>query len=184
MKDDHSPASPDRRPVNAQELQNFFLEQNLFGPGATLGDVARHFDRSLDHVKRLSAKYCWQARLREEQAAEAERRHREVRRRKEIDVVEERLELLADRDLGRAVLRRKLQDYARDPDQLSVAEVIKLAQWVGHTTQVAAGLSSKLEITQRTDAVSHKIAAQQEAAGNVVAIEQWRKRNQGGPDAD
>ncbi len=41
MKDEHSPASPDRRPVNAQELQNFFLEENLFGPGATLGDVAR-----------------------------------------------------------------------------------------------------------------------------------------------
>ncbi len=44
MKDEHSPASPNCRPVNAQEL----LEQNLFGPGATLGDVARHFDRSLD----------------------------------------------------------------------------------------------------------------------------------------
>ncbi len=56
MKDDHSPASPDRRPVNPQELLNWFLEQNLFGSGATLGDVARYFDRSLDHVKRLSAK--------------------------------------------------------------------------------------------------------------------------------
>ncbi len=63
MKDDHSPASPDRRPANAQELENWFLGQNLFGPGAMLSDVARHFDRSLDHVKRLSAKYRWQALL-------------------------------------------------------------------------------------------------------------------------
>ncbi len=174
-----------RRPANGAALRNSYLEQNLFGKGATLRDVAQHFGLSLDQVKRLSAKEHWPAQLRERQEAEAERRHREVCRRKEIDAVDERLEMLADRDLGREVLRRKLEHYARHPDQLSAAEVIKLAQWVGHTTQVAAGLSSKVEVTQRSDVVSRKIEAQQEVAGNVVAIEQWRKQNRvGGPDAD
>ena len=173
-----------RTPVNWADARRWYLEQNLFGPGATLADVAEHFGCSRDQVKKRSAAQGWAEERKARQEDEATRRHREVCRRKEIDVVEERLEMLVDRDLGRAVLRRRLQDYARDPDQLSAAEVIKLAQWVGQTTQVAAGLSSKLEVTQRTDTVSHKIAAQQEAAGNVIAIQQWRKRNQSGPDAD
>ena len=172
-------------PVNWAEARRWFLEQNLFGSGATLSDVAEHFGCSLDQVKKRSAAQGWAEERKARQEDEARRQHREVCRSKEIDVVEERLAMLADRDLGRAVLRHKLQDYARDPDQLSAAEVIKLAQWVGHTTQVAAGLSSKIEVTQRSDAVSRKIEAQQEAAGNVVAIEQWRKRNRvGDSDAD
>ncbi len=175
MKDDHSPASPDRRPVNAQELQNWFLEKNLFGSGATLGDVARHFDRSLDHVKRLSAKYRWQARLREEQAAEAERRHQEVRRRKEIDVVEERLELLADRDLGRAVLRHKFEHFLRHPEELTASETIRLAEWLVRVTQAGAGLSHKLEIQESEHEVRRHIAAQEAAAKNVTRLDRWLK---------
>lgn len=173
MKDEHSPASPDRRPVNAQELLNWFLEQNLFGPGAALGDVARHFDRSLDHVKRLSARYGWQARLREEQAAEAERRHREVRRRKEIDVVEERLELLADRDLGRAVLRQKFEHFLRHPEQLTASETLRIAEWVARVTQIGAGISNKLEIQESEHEVRRHIAAQETAAENVTRLDRW-----------
>ena len=182
MKDEHSPASPDRRPVNAQELQNWFLEQNLFGPGATLGDVARHFDRSLDHVKRLSTKYRWQARLREEQAAEAERRHQEVRRRKEIDVVEERLELLADRDLGRAVLRQKFEHFLHHPEQLTPSETIRLAEWLVRVTQAGAGLSHKLEIQESEHEVRQHIAAQEAAAKNVTRLDRWLEKRETGSD--
>ena len=131
-----------RRPVNSAELRNWYLERNLFGEGATLRDVAQHFGRSPDQVKRLSAKEQWPAQLRERQEAEAERRHREVCRRKEIDAVEERLEMLADRDLGRAVLRRKLEHYARHPEQLSPSEAIKLAEWVERQPGTSGGATS------------------------------------------
>ncbi len=182
MKDKHSTASPGRRPVNPQELQHWFLEENIFGPGATLGDVARHFDRSLDHVKRLSAKYHWQARLCEEQAAEAERRHQEVRRRKEIDVVEERLELLAVRDLGRAVLRQKFEHFLRNPEQLTPSETIRLAEWLVRVTQAGAGLSHKLEIQESEHEVRRHIEAQEAAAKNVTRLDRWLEKRETGSD--
>ena len=169
-----------RRPANGAALRNSYLEQNLFGKGATLRDVAQHFGLSLDQVKRLSAKEHWPAQLRERQEAEAERRHREVCRRKEIDAVEERLEMLADRDLGRAVLRRKLEHYARHPEQLRPAEAIKLAEWVERTTQVAAGISSKVELSSRSDEVSRRVAAQGEAAANVTRIEEFLQKGKRG----
>ena len=57
-----------RRRVNWEDVRNWFWEQNLFGQGATLRDVARHFDLGLDPVKKRSAAERWSEELKARQA--------------------------------------------------------------------------------------------------------------------
>ncbi len=172
-----------RQPINWAEVRAWYLEANLFGDGATLRDVASHFDLTLDQVKKRSARERWAEELRARQQALADRVHREVCRRKEVDVVQERLEMLADRDLGREALRQNLAVYARSPHLLTPSETIRLAEWISRTTQVAAGIAGRPELGERTDSVSRAMAAQAEAAENVVAIDRFLKRGKtGGQD--
>ena len=172
--------SPARQPTNWAEVRVWYLEQNLFGDGATLKAVAKHFDLTIDQVKKRSAKERWPDELRARQEAVAQRTHHKVCARKEVDAVEERLEMLADRDLGRDALRQNLDLYARSPHLLTPDQTIRLAEWISRTTQVAAGIAGRLELSERTDAVSRAMVAQTEAAENVVAIEHFLKRKKAG----
>ena len=88
--------------------------------------------------------------------------------------------MLADRDLGREALRQNLELYRRSPHLLTPSETIRLAEWISRTTQVAAGIAGRLELSERTDAVSRAMAAQAEAAENVVAIERFLKEKKAG----
>ncbi len=90
-------------------------------------------------------------------------------------MVEERLELLADRDLGRAVLRQKFEHFLRHPEQLTASETVRIAEWVARITQIGAGISNKLEIQESEHEVRRHIAAQEATAENVARLDRWLK---------